>query len=59
MITARTSAQRQADKSRRMKDKGYVRLGIWIPGDVHEHVKREANRAGIPMQDMVIRKLSK
>lgn len=59
MIEPRTSAQRQADKSRRMKARGYVRLGIWIPGDVHEHVKREANRLGIPMQDMVIRKLRK
>ena len=50
---------RQARVSKRRKAEGQVRLAIWIPGDVHAHCVREANRKGISLQDHVIRQLRK
>lgn len=51
------ATQRQRDKSRRMKAAGFVRVSIWVPGDVHDFNVEQANRRGITLQEQIIRKM--
>lgn len=42
-----------------MKANGFVRVGIWVPGDVHAHAIEQANLLGITLEQLIIRQMRK